>query len=417
MNFLKQKHKECFLHDTHIENIFINEYLPGAPGEYVKVFIFALMYSVYEPNIKNELIAKHLGMETEDVLKAWNYWEKLGAVKKTYKDKSDKFNYKIEFLNLKEKMYCPGSIKKAKEKAIGNSKLTNKGIKELYDKVEDIVERFLEGKELQEILSWVTDYHIEPEVILFGYQYAKDRRNQTKVNYVGKILKDWTQRGLYSIKDIETFLDNSDSRHYNYKRIMQELGFMRAASEPEKKLIDSWFDELKVGIDEILDACGKTTGISNPNLNYVNTVLKGKHADGARVSGNDKNFKDINPIQKVQRYYEELRVKKEEEAKERKEEVYTKIPKIKELEAELRDVGLDISKAMIMDGAERSKKIKELMVRQKKLNSEKAFLMTENNFVVDYMDIKYDCNKCNDTGISEEGNRCSCYEKILKSFE
>ena len=37
MNFIRRKNRECFLHDTQVENIFINEYLPAAPGDYVKV--------------------------------------------------------------------------------------------------------------------------------------------------------------------------------------------------------------------------------------------------------------------------------------------------------------------------------------------------------------------------------------------
>ena len=51
MNFIRRKNRECFLHDTQVENIFINEYLPAAPGDYVKVFLFALMYSGYQPDI------------------------------------------------------------------------------------------------------------------------------------------------------------------------------------------------------------------------------------------------------------------------------------------------------------------------------------------------------------------------------
>ena len=43
MNFYRQKISDFFLRDTDIENIFINEYLPAAPGDYVKVFIYGYM--------------------------------------------------------------------------------------------------------------------------------------------------------------------------------------------------------------------------------------------------------------------------------------------------------------------------------------------------------------------------------------
>lgn len=45
-----------------------------------------------------------------------------------------------------------------------------------------------------------------------------------------------------------------------------------------------------------------------------------------------------------------------------------------------------------------------------KLNEEKAFLMTENNFKIDYMDIMYNCPICRDTGIQDTGERCVCFQ-------
>ena len=120
---------------------------------------------------------------------------------------------------------------------------------------------------------------------------------------------------------------------------------------------------------------------------------------------------------KAQKHYEEVRKNEEEAAKLRKKEVYSKVPRIKALDEELRDIGLKISKSMILDGSADTDRIKELIRQQKRLNSEKAFLMTENNFVLNYIDIQYQCDKCKDTGILDNGQRCSCYAEILKKVE
>ena len=45
MGFKREKRKDYFLLDTSVENIFINEYMVSAPGEFVKVYMFAHMYS------------------------------------------------------------------------------------------------------------------------------------------------------------------------------------------------------------------------------------------------------------------------------------------------------------------------------------------------------------------------------------
>ena len=139
--------------------------------------------------------------------------------------------------------------------------------------------------------------------------------------------------------------------------------------------MDSWFDELGVNMEQVLDACSKTTGISNPNLNYVNSVLKGRNQTGAKVVGGSSSSQD-NAIMKAQKHYEEIRKNEEEATKLHKKEVYSKVPRIKALDEELRDIGLKISKSMILEGSADTDRIKELIRQQKRLNSEKAFLMT-----------------------------------------
>ena len=74
MNFYRQKISDFFLRDTDIENIFINEYLPAAPGDYVKVFIYGYMYAQYGMEISEHMIAEQLGLSEKLVAQAWNYW-------------------------------------------------------------------------------------------------------------------------------------------------------------------------------------------------------------------------------------------------------------------------------------------------------------------------------------------------------
>ena len=55
---------------------------------------------------------QHLGIDHEDVLKAWTYWERMGVVRKIRNNPDDKFDYDIEFISLKEQLY--GEKTKAK---------------------------------------------------------------------------------------------------------------------------------------------------------------------------------------------------------------------------------------------------------------------------------------------------------------
>ena len=46
------------------------------------------------------------------------------------------------------------------------------------------------------------------------------------------------------------------------------------------------------------------------------------------------------------------------------------------------------------------------------LSAQKAFLLTEHDFELDYMDVRYRCPKCKDTGMLETGERCPCHREI-----
>ncbi|MBP6492325.1 MAG: hypothetical protein KA282_05055, partial [Clostridia bacterium] len=135
MNFRKEIVKDFYLRDTNVENIFINEYMTQAPGEYVKVYLFAMMYADFDMRMTNETIAKHLSMDDEDVLKAWTYWEKMGVVKKHYQKPEDKFRYQVEFLNLKELVYGKKQKSQKSESAIPDrlkELMDNDTIKDMY---------------------------------------------------------------------------------------------------------------------------------------------------------------------------------------------------------------------------------------------------------------------------------------------
>ena len=75
------KGKDIFLHRTKIENLFISEYLPDAPGDYVKVFLFGLMHAQYDLKPDRKELSRLLGLSMDEIAEAWIYWESRGLVK------------------------------------------------------------------------------------------------------------------------------------------------------------------------------------------------------------------------------------------------------------------------------------------------------------------------------------------------
>jgi len=93
--------------------------------------------------------------------------------------------------------------------------------------------------------------------------------------------------------------------------------------------------------------------------------------------------------------------------------VYEKIPEIKRIDDEITKTGLLMSKAIIEDPENYKEKILQVKEKLEKLKMEKAYLLTDNNISTDYLEIKYECSKCNDTGFLENGEQCSCLKQAL----
>lgn len=172
MAFKLEKATDYFLLDTPVENIFINEYMVSSPGEYVKVYLFALMYARLGSEFSNEDIAKQLGMQHEDVLKAWSFWESRGVIKKHRKSEDNKFDYDVEFVMLKSQLYGQSeSSSPAIDDGI-NLAMSNEEIKLMLQDIEKILGRILSSTEVSEISSWASDYSISPELIAYCFEYC-----------------------------------------------------------------------------------------------------------------------------------------------------------------------------------------------------------------------------------------------------
>lgn len=118
-------------------------------------------------------------------------------------------------------------------------------------------------------------------------------------------------------------------------------------------------------------------------------------------------------IKELLRDYEKRRDNSIYHQKLRIEEVYSKVPRIKEIDMEISSTGFVISKAILNNPETYEEKLEEIKLKMDELKKEKAILMTENNIPLEYLDINFTCNKCKDTGFVESGSRCSCLKQKL----
>lgn len=405
MDFSMQNTTNYYLFDTEVENLFLAKFMPDAPESAVKVYLYALMHAQQRLPLDNEGLAGRLGLTLGAVMDAWDYWESQGLVRKVPKgDGSDRYN--IEFMSIKEAAFGRTSSAKAKVKSAAET-LDDRAFSQLLRDIEACTGRLLEAREPEEIASWISEYGMDPAVILLGYRYCVEKGRSSRVKYVGAVLKDWRAKGLSTAEEVNESLSAEDRNYAMYKAVMKELGFHRSASEPEKRLMDSWFGKMEFSLDKVLEACKKTTGIANPNLNYVNSILVGWYKEAREPENKTAGGENI--FARVEALYEQQRAENARKTTQNREEIFTRIPRLRDILNELRESGINVSRAMLSAGGEGAAAAER--ARQQKLTAEKNSLLASAGYSPDALDAVYTCRRCRDTGFTDDGQRCSCYKE------
>ena len=100
-------------------------------------------------------------------------------------------------------------------------------------------------------------------------------------------------------------------------------------------------------------------------------------------------------------------------AQRHKEEFYAVCPRAREIESELSSLAARTARSVLQSGNTKSA-LERLRDQSLMLQKERAELMTENRLPLDWLEPKYTCPKCSDTGFVG-GKACTCLRSLLRS--
>lgn len=109
--------------------------------------------------------------------------------------------------------------------------------------------------------------------------------------------------------------------------------------------------------------------------------------------------------------FNKLRSAREELLRSRREEVYTKIPRVREID----DLILSAAYKMFSAagrGMDPDRAVEAFQDEITELFRKKQSLLTEANYPADYLEPRYECKKCSDAGFAD-GELCSCYKNFV----
>jgi len=122
---------------------------------------------------------------------------------------------------------------------------------------------------------------MDPDIIVKAFEYTVDKKNIKSIRYVSGIIRNWYDNGILDMDKLEQYLETNDKRFVYYNRVFKSLGFgFRQPSKAEKDAMDTWFNEWNLSLDLVLKACENSKKTSNPNINYINSILLAWKKDG-----------------------------------------------------------------------------------------------------------------------------------------
>lgn len=121
-----------------------------------------------------------------------------------------------------------------------------------------------------------------------------------------------------------------------------------------------------------------------------------------------------NPLFKeIEEEFERKRDKNKRSLITRQNKIYKMIPKVKEIDDKIKLTSLKMAQEILSNPDDNEKIVQKTKEEIDKLKMEKAYLLSEANIPIDYLELKYDCDECKDTGYLEDGNKCHCLMQSL----
>lgn len=321
---------------TVLSNIFIDQYMPGAGGEFVKVYIYLLrLLADPSASVCLPLLADRLNCTEGDISRALKYWSNEGLLILETDPSGELTGITLTELSPDTQMELTATVSvpqsalaaaapisqtvsaatvSVPQSALAAtapisqtvsaatvstpqpdtapsrsaSALTPARIKELKEN-EDVAqliyicEQYL-GKTLtptdtRKILFFYDELKMSVDLIDFLIQYCVGRGHKS-MRYIETVAMAWSKEGITTV---EMAKDSTSRYGRDYFTILKAMGITnRNPVDSEIVMMDTWLKDYGFSMDMIQEACNRTimqTG--QPSFQYAHKILTGWFKKGA----------------------------------------------------------------------------------------------------------------------------------------
>ena len=211
---------------TLIDNAFINEFMPSASGNAIKVYLYGLSLcsSPYSRDNEIDSMANVLGLTIDEIVDAFSYWQEMGIVQ-------------IITLDPISVQFLPVKLHSGRGKT---------QIKEKYADFNKQAQAILSGRmirpnEYNEYYNLIETYHFEPEALLMIIRYcAKLKNNSINYPYILTVANSFEKDNIKTTAALEEKLLEQEQACSELSGILSTLGIKREADLDERNLYIKW---------------------------------------------------------------------------------------------------------------------------------------------------------------------------------
>lgn len=308
---------------TTVSDIFIDQYMPKANGEFVKVYLYLLRAAGSGAGIATiSEIADHFSNTEADIIRALNYWASEGIlqlqsgadgqimginlcslsvsgmqaaqsnIQSAVADNSAQNILQNGVVNnaaqnistadirmqdsVVEKLKSQTTDKPAssqKEYTLDEIKefRKNPDISELFFIIETYLKHTLSSSDTNMVLYWLDELHFSTDLVEYLVEYCITK-GHSSLRYMNKVALGWADAG---IKTVDQAKDDAAAHSQIYYSVMKALGITgRNLVDSEVSLINKWVGEYGFDIELVKAACSKTiSAIQKPSFEYTDSIL------------------------------------------------------------------------------------------------------------------------------------------------
>lgn len=308
---------------TTVSDIFIDQYMPKANGEFVKVYLYLLRATGSGAGIATiSEIADHFSNTEADIIRAINYWASEGIlqlqsgadgqimginlcslsvsgmqaaqsnIQSAVADNAAQNNLQNSVVNNATQNISTANIRmqdsvveklksQTTDKAASSQKeytldeikefRKNPDISELFFIIETYLKHTLSSTDTNMVLYWLDELHFSTDLVEYLVEYCITK-GHSSLRYMNKVALGWADAG---IKTVDQAKDDAAAHSQIYYSVMKALGITgRNLVDSEVSLINKWVGEYGFDIELVKAACNKTiSAIQKPSFEYTDSIL------------------------------------------------------------------------------------------------------------------------------------------------